>query len=127
MDTNGVQQKWNQVKEDAQVWWGELVDDTTLEVEGNWEKLEAKLEEQKGLTKEAAQEEREKFQQAQAKFAQKTAEQKEEIVAKWNKLTQEDLAEAGESLKGFAGKIQKSYQIAQEEAQQKVKEFASSL
>ena len=127
MNANVIEGKWKQVKGDAKIWWGQVIDDPALELEGNWQKLRGNLQEKKGLTQEAAQAEIEKFQKAKAKFADKVAQQQEEITAKWNKLTQQDVEEAGDSMEGLAEKIHQAYGIQQEEANEEVKTYVSSL
>ena len=127
MNANVIEGKWKQVKGDAKIWWGQVIDDPALELEGNWQKLKGNLQEKKGLTQEAAQTEIEKFQKAKAKFADKVAQQQEEITAKWNKLTQQDVEEAGDSMEGLAEKIHQAYGIQQEEANEEVKTYVSSL
>ena len=127
MNANVIEGKWKQVKGDAKIWWGQVIDDPALELEGNWQKLRGNLQEKKGLTQEAAQAEIEKFQKAKAKFADKVAQQQEEITAKWNKLTQQDVEEAGDSMEGLAEKIHQAYGIQQQEANEEVRTYVSGL
>ena len=127
MNANVIEGKWKQVKGDAKIWWGQVIDDPALELEGNWQKLRGNLQEKKGLTQEAAQAEIEKFQKAKAKFADKVAQQQEEITAKWNKLTQQDVEEAGDSMEGLAEKIHQAYGIQQHEANEEVRTYVSGL
>ena len=127
MNANVIEGKWKQVKGDAKIWWGQVIDDPALELEGNWQKLRGNLQEKKGLTQEAAQAEIEKFQKAKAKFADKVAQQQEEITAKWNKLTQQDVEEAGDSMEGLAEKIHQAYGIQQDEANEEVRTYVSGL
>ena len=127
MNANVIEGKWKQVKGDAKIWWGQVIDDPALELEGNWQKLKGNLQEKKGLTQEAAQAEIEKFQKAKAKFADKVAQQQEEITAKWNKLTQQDVEEAGDSMEGLAEKIHQAYGIQQQEANEEVRTYVSGL
>ena len=127
MNANVIEGKWKQVKGDAKIWWGQVIDDPALELEGNWQKLKGNLQEKKGLTQEAAQAEIEKFQKAKAKFSDKVAQQQEEITAKWNKLTQQDVEEAGDSMEGLAEKIHQAYGIQQQEANEEVRTYVSGL
>ena len=127
MNANVLEGKFKQVKGDAKIWWGQVIDDPALELDGNWQKLRANLQEKKGLTQEAAQAEIEKFQKAKAKFADKVAQQQEEITAKWNKLTQQDVEEAGDSMEGLAEKIHQAYGIQQLEANEEVRTYVSGL
>ncbi|NEN84286.1 CsbD family protein [Paenibacillus elgii] len=57
MDTNVLKGKWRQLKGEAQKQWGKLTDDDLDVVNGEKEKLLGKLQEKYGHTKEAAQEE----------------------------------------------------------------------
>ena len=127
MNANVLEGKFKQVKGDAKIWWGQIIDDPTLEIEGNWDKLKGKLQEKKGLTQEAAQAEIEKFQKAKTKFTQQLTSQQEAITAKWNKLTQQDVEEAGDSMEGLAEKIHQAYGIQQLEANEEVRTYVSGL
>ncbi|KZE70464.1 hypothetical protein AV654_06140 [Paenibacillus elgii] len=57
MDTNVLKGKWRQLKGEAQKQWGKLTDDDLDVINGEKEKLLGKLQEKYGHTKEAAQEE----------------------------------------------------------------------
>lgn len=57
MDTNVLKGKWKQLKGEAQKQWGKLTDDDLDVINGEKEKLLGKLQEKYGHTKEAAQEE----------------------------------------------------------------------
>ncbi|KAB3531296.1 CsbD family protein [Alkaliphilus pronyensis] len=46
--------KWNQVKGGIKEKWGQLSDDTLLEIDGNYEQLVGTLQELYGITKEEA-------------------------------------------------------------------------
>ncbi|MBU7319727.1 CsbD family protein [Paenibacillus oleatilyticus] len=57
MDTNVLKGKWRQLKGEAQKQWGKFTDDDLDVINGEKEKLLGKLQEKYGHTKEAAQEE----------------------------------------------------------------------
>ncbi|MCP1309738.1 CsbD family protein [Paenibacillus tyrfis] len=57
MDTNVLKGKWRQLKGEAQKQWGKLTDDDLDVINGEKQKLLGKLQEKYGHTKEAAQEE----------------------------------------------------------------------
>ncbi|GMX60406.1 CsbD family protein [Paenibacillus elgii] len=57
MDTNVLKGKWRQLKGEAQKQWGKLTDDDLDVINGEKETLLGKLQEKYGHTKEAAQEE----------------------------------------------------------------------
>ncbi|KPV58982.1 hypothetical protein QJ48_13620 [Paenibacillus sp. A3] len=61
MDTNVLKGKWRQLKGEAQKQWGKLTDDDLDVINGEKEKLLGKLQEKYGHTKEAAQEEYERW------------------------------------------------------------------
>ncbi|MDO3680273.1 CsbD family protein [Paenibacillus ehimensis] len=61
MDTNVLKGKWKQLKGEAQKQWGKLTDDDLDVINGEKEKLLGKLQEKYGHTKEAAQEEYERW------------------------------------------------------------------
>ena len=45
---------WKQFWGDAKAKWGDITDDEWLEIQGNREKLEGKIQERYGITKDAA-------------------------------------------------------------------------
>lgn len=57
MNSDELKGKWNQLKGEAKVKWGELTDDDLDKVEGERDKLVGKIQERYGKSKEAAERE----------------------------------------------------------------------
>lgn len=57
MDWDEIKGKWNQMKGDAKVKWGELTDDDLDKIEGNRDKLVGTIQERYGKTKDEAERE----------------------------------------------------------------------
>lgn len=57
MNNDIFQGKWKQMKGSVKQWWGDLTDDDLDQIDGQREKLEGKLQERYGWTKEQAREE----------------------------------------------------------------------
>jgi uncharacterized protein YjbJ (UPF0337 family) len=57
MNWDQIEGKWKQLAGSAKAKWGDLTDDELTEIAGNREKLEGKIQERYGKTKEEAQKE----------------------------------------------------------------------
>lgn len=55
MNWDQIEGKWKQLAGSVKAKWGDLTDDEIMEIDGNREKLEGKLQEKYGRTKEQAQ------------------------------------------------------------------------
>jgi uncharacterized protein YjbJ (UPF0337 family) len=55
MNWDQIEGKWKQLTGSIKAKWGDLTDDEITEIEGNREKLEGKLQEKYGRSKEQAQ------------------------------------------------------------------------
>jgi uncharacterized protein YjbJ (UPF0337 family) len=61
MNEDILKGKWKQLRGEAQIFWGDLTDDDFDQIEGSAEKLEGKLQERYGYTKEKARDEVNRF------------------------------------------------------------------
>lgn len=61
MNWDIIEGKWNQVKGSVKEKWGDLTDDDLAEMNGKREKLQGKLQEKYGWTKEEAERELDDF------------------------------------------------------------------
>lgn len=127
MNADMLEGQWKQLKGDAKIWWGKTIADPATEIEGHWDKLKGSLQEQKGATQEAIDEEVAKFKEARERFSQKMKEEKDEIVAKWNKLTHKDVDDTQGSMEALSGKIQEAYGVGEEDANAQVKSYLSEF
>lgn len=57
MNWDQIKGKWNQMKGDAKIKWGELTDDDLDKIEGNRDKLVGTIQERYGKTREEAERE----------------------------------------------------------------------
>lgn len=57
MNWDQIKGKWNQMKGDAKIKWGELTDDDLDKIEGNRDKLVGTIQERYGKSKEEAERE----------------------------------------------------------------------
>ncbi|SIQ95980.1 Uncharacterized conserved protein YjbJ, UPF0337 family [Shewanella morhuae] len=60
MNNDIVQGKWKQVSGTLKANWGKLTDDDLLEIDGNLEKFQGKMQEKYGMAKDEAKKEFEK-------------------------------------------------------------------
>lgn len=127
MNTQNVTEKFNQFKSDAKIWWDDHTSQAIEKFEGNNEKISKYFQEQKGILKEHADKDVEKFEAAKHAFATKTDAVNSDIKAKWDKFTHEDLADINGKFEVFADKLKEKYNHTQEEANQKVKDFMSKF
>lgn len=65
MNTDQLKGKWDQLKGDAKVRWGELTDDDLKSAEGHTEKLVGRIQERYGLAKEEAEKQVEEWSRGQ--------------------------------------------------------------
>ncbi|OIQ30836.1 MAG: hypothetical protein BM564_01080 [Bacteroidetes bacterium MedPE-SWsnd-G2] len=127
MNTENATEKLNQFKSDAKIWWDEHTSEAISKYEGNKEKISSYFQEQKGILKEQADKDVEKFEAAKAAFNTKLDDVNSEIKTKWDKFTHEDLAEINGKFDVFADKLKEKYNHTQEEANQKIKDFMSKF
>ncbi len=61
MNKETIKGKWNQLKGEAKIQWGELTDDELDKIDGNYDKVVGKLQEKYGYEKDKAQREADAF------------------------------------------------------------------
>ena len=66
MNKDIVQGKWKQFKGDIQAKWGDLTDDDLDQIDGNREKFLGKIQENYGVTRDAAEKELADFEESVA-------------------------------------------------------------
>lgn len=120
MNKNQFDGKLNQVKGDAKIFWAQLTNDPKLELEGNSDKIKGNIQEETG--KAIA-----KYEKAKLAYETKTEEINNNIKAKWDKFTHEDVAEINGSFEAFANKIKDKYNKTQEEANAQVRDFMAKF
>lgn len=62
MNADTLKGQWKQIKGEAKIRWGKLTDDDIDQIDGSVEKLEGKLQERYGWTREQVDEELRSFQ-----------------------------------------------------------------
>jgi len=123
MNEDQLKGKYQQFKGAAQVWWGQTAGDFSTEFEGHKDKIIGYLEENLGMAKDQAEKEFKKLEAAVDEFQDNFDDLSDDIKAKFQKFTDEDLVEIKGDLAVFAEKVKERYHTTQKEANEMVKEF----
>ena len=115
------------LKGDTIIWWGRLTDKPVLNLECTWQMLKDCLQLNKGISEAAAEAEIAQFRRAKQDLSKQVSEHKQQIIAKWSKLTEQDLEDVGDSMEALSGKIQMVYGAGETEADEAVRAYISSL
>ncbi len=127
MNEDILKGKWKTLKGEAKIWWGHKTGDPLTELDGNKDKIAGWLQEKKGMTREEADKELKKLDDAKKAMESKSEEVTKKIKAQFDKLTHADIAEIDGNLETWAEKIKEKYQLNQEEANKKIKDFITGF
>jgi len=127
MNQETLKGKWGQLKGDAEVWWGKTTGDPITEAHGNWTKLTGWLQEKKGIAQEDADKEVKEFLAAKQAMETRLDDVKAGIQTKWNKLTNEDVADLKGGFKELSNKIGQKYNQKENEVMADIKTFMNQF
>lgn len=127
MNEDILKGKWKTLKGEAKIWWGHTSGDPLTELEGNIDKISGWLQEQKGMTKEAAEKEMKKLIDAKKAMESRSDEVTKKIKAQFDKLSHSDIANIDGNIDAWADKLKEKYNHSQEEANAKIKDFMTQF
>ena len=127
MNEDILKGKWKKLKGEAKIWWGHKTGDPLIELDGNKDKISGWLQEKKGMTREEAEKELKKLADAKEAMESRSVDLTNQIKAKFDKFTHDDIAEIDGNFETWADKIKEKYQLNQEDANKKIKDFIADF
>ena len=127
MNEDILKGKMKTLKGETKIWWGHTTHDPLTELEGNKDKIAGWLQEKKGMTREAAENELKKLIDAKKAMESGSEDVMNKVKAQFDKLSDHDIAEIDGNIETFSDKIKEKYKDSQEEANKKAKDFMSQF
>lgn len=123
MNQDIIKGKIQSLKGDAKVWIGKKTDNKAIQLDGAKDKFIGGLTEKKGL----GQEELHRVLKAKHDLVKKSENAVSQLQHDFKKLTKEEINSVEGNLEALSRKIQKKYNINDEEATQQILQFTEGL
>lgn len=118
---------WKTLEGEAKIWWGKKNDAPLTVLDGNKDKIAGWLQMNLGMTVEKAESEIKKLSFIKKEMEVRSEEVKKKLLAQFDKLSTNDLAEIDGNVEAWANKVKEKYNCSQEQAQSKIKNFIAQF